>query len=88
MNQPKTRVRKPPASPIGPCVEEIGVPAARVLRRFRLALASLDAQTLERLESDLSLLIAALDADERGAGVPLGPPDLYRPVRLLEISPA
>ena len=36
MNPPKTRVRKPPASPIGPCVEEIGVPAARVLRRFRL----------------------------------------------------
>ena len=35
------------------------------------ALASLDAQTLERLERDLATLISALDADERAAGIPL-----------------
>lgn len=37
-----------------------------------LALASLDTKTLSRLDKDLGKLIAALDADERGAGVPLG----------------
>lgn len=36
------------------------------------ALASLDAQTLSRLDKDLGKLIAALDVDERGAGIPLG----------------
>ena len=36
------------------------------------ALASLDARTLSRLDSDLAKLIAALGADERGAGIPLG----------------
>ncbi|OYT99845.1 MAG: MarR family transcriptional regulator [Burkholderiales bacterium PBB1] len=36
------------------------------------ALASLDARTLARLDKDLSKLIAALDADERGANIPLG----------------
>lgn len=35
------------------------------------ALASLDADTLARLEHDLSKLIGALDADEEGARVPL-----------------
>lgn len=35
------------------------------------ALASLDAQTLERLDRDLAELISALNADERGAGIPL-----------------
>ena len=35
------------------------------------ALAGLDAQTLERLEQDLRVLIAALGADERGAQIPL-----------------
>jgi DNA-binding MarR family transcriptional regulator len=35
------------------------------------ALASLDAQTLERLDHDLAALIAALQADERAAGIPL-----------------
>jgi DNA-binding MarR family transcriptional regulator len=35
------------------------------------ALATLDAQTLERLDHDLALLIAALHADERAAGIPL-----------------
>lgn len=36
------------------------------------ALASLDAKTLARLDSDLAKLITALDADERGANIPLG----------------
>lgn len=36
------------------------------------ALASLDAKTLARLDKDLAKLIAALDADERGANIPLG----------------
>ncbi|MEO8057098.1 MAG: MarR family winged helix-turn-helix transcriptional regulator [Burkholderiales bacterium] len=35
------------------------------------ALARLDAKTLERMDQDLALLIAALHADERGAGIPL-----------------
>ncbi len=35
------------------------------------ALATLDAETLERLDHDLALLIAALHADERAAGIPL-----------------
>jgi DNA-binding MarR family transcriptional regulator len=35
------------------------------------ALASLDAETLERLDRDLARLIAALNPDERAAGVPL-----------------
>ena len=37
------------------------------------ALAGLDAQTLERLEQDLMVLITALGADERGAQIPLSP---------------
>jgi DNA-binding MarR family transcriptional regulator len=36
-----------------------------------VALAGLDAATLERLDHDLALLIAALQADERAAGIPL-----------------
>lgn len=36
------------------------------------ALASLDRQTLKRMDRDLGKLIEALDADERGAGIPLG----------------
>ncbi len=36
------------------------------------ALASLDARTLTRLDTDLAKLIAGLDADERGANIPLG----------------
>jgi len=35
------------------------------------ALAALDAKTLERMDHDLALLIAALHADERAAGIPL-----------------
>jgi DNA-binding MarR family transcriptional regulator len=35
------------------------------------ALASLDTKTLARLDRDLAKLIAALDADERAAGIPL-----------------
>ena len=35
------------------------------------ALARLDPQTLERLDRDLGTLIALLDADESGAGIPL-----------------
>ena len=35
------------------------------------ALAGLDEQTLQRLEQDLRVLIAALGADERGAQIPL-----------------
>lgn len=35
------------------------------------ALASLDPQTLERLDQDLAKLISALHADERAAGIPL-----------------
>jgi DNA-binding MarR family transcriptional regulator len=53
---------------------------ARVLRRapgpftgvLPQALAELDPKTLERLDKDLGLLIAALGVDERGAGTPLG----------------
>ena len=53
---------------------------ARVLRRapgpfsgvLPEALAALDADTLARLERDLTQLIAALGADERAAGIPLG----------------
>lgn len=36
------------------------------------ALASLDAKTLTRLDADLAKLLAALDADERAANIPLG----------------
>lgn len=36
------------------------------------ALASLDADTLNRLDKDLGALISALDADDRAAGIPLG----------------
>lgn len=36
------------------------------------ALASLDARTLARLDKDLGKLIAALHADERAEGIPLG----------------
>jgi hypothetical protein len=36
------------------------------------ALASLDAETLAQLDSDLAKLITALNADERGANIPLG----------------
>ena len=35
------------------------------------ALATLDPATLERMDQDLALLIAALHADERAAGIPL-----------------
>jgi DNA-binding MarR family transcriptional regulator len=35
------------------------------------ALASLDAETLARLDKDLGRLISLLDADERAAGIPL-----------------
>ncbi|MGZ5195142.1 MAG: MarR family winged helix-turn-helix transcriptional regulator [Ramlibacter sp.] len=38
------------------------------------AIASLDRRTLARLDADLGKLIAALDADERAAGIPLGQP--------------
>jgi DNA-binding MarR family transcriptional regulator len=52
---------------------------AKVLRRapgpfagvLPEALASLDVKTLARLDQDLAKLIAALDADERAAGIPL-----------------
>ena len=36
------------------------------------ALESLDAETLARLDADLAKLITALDADDRGANIPLG----------------
>ncbi|OYY64253.1 MAG: MarR family transcriptional regulator [Burkholderiales bacterium 28-67-8] len=36
------------------------------------ALATLDALTLKRMDSDLATLISALNADERGANIPLG----------------
>jgi DNA-binding MarR family transcriptional regulator len=36
------------------------------------ALASLDDKALARLDADLALLISALNADERGANIPLG----------------
>jgi DNA-binding MarR family transcriptional regulator len=36
------------------------------------ALASLDADTLQRLDKDLGALISALGADDRAAGIPLG----------------
>jgi DNA-binding MarR family transcriptional regulator len=35
------------------------------------ALAALDADTLERLDNDLALLIGVLQADSRAAGIPL-----------------
>jgi DNA-binding MarR family transcriptional regulator len=35
------------------------------------ALARLDPRTLQRLDEDLAVLISALDADERAAGIPL-----------------
>jgi len=38
------------------------------------AIASLDRHTLARLDEDLGKLIAALGADERAAGIPLGQP--------------
>jgi len=54
-------------------------PGTRVLRKapgpftgvLPEALATLDAQTLERIDQDLALLIAALHADERAARIPL-----------------
>lgn len=54
--------------------------AAPVLRRapgpfagvLPEALAQLDAAALARLEADLAALLALLNADERGAGIPLG----------------
>jgi DNA-binding MarR family transcriptional regulator len=36
------------------------------------ALLALDAPTLRRLKKDLAQLIVVLDADEKGAGIPLG----------------
>jgi DNA-binding MarR family transcriptional regulator len=53
---------------------------ARVLKRapapfsgvLPQALARLDTKTLKRLDADLAKLIAALDADERAANIPLG----------------
>jgi DNA-binding MarR family transcriptional regulator len=53
---------------------------ARVLKRapgpfagvLPQALASLDQQTLKRMDRDLGKLIEALGADERAAGLPLG----------------
>jgi DNA-binding MarR family transcriptional regulator len=53
---------------------------AKVLRRapgpftgvLPQALAGLDPATLRRLDADLAKLIAALDADERAANLPLG----------------
>lgn len=58
-------------------------PGARVLRRapgpfagvLPQALANLDSATLARLDRDLGALIAALDADERGSGIPLAQQD-------------
>lgn len=38
------------------------------------ALAALDARTLARLDRDLAKVIAVLDVDERGEGIPLGQP--------------
>jgi MarR family transcriptional regulator, organic hydroperoxide resistance regulator len=38
------------------------------------AIATLDSRTLARLDEDLGKLIAALGADERAAGIPLGQP--------------
>ncbi len=54
-------------------------PGTRVLRKapgpftgvLPEALATLDAETLERIDQDLALLIAALHADERAARIPL-----------------
>lgn len=53
--------------------------ARRLLRRtpgpftgvLPAALESLPPEVLERLEGDLAILIATLDADQQGAGVPL-----------------
>jgi hypothetical protein len=36
-----------------------------------MALASLDAKTLKRLETDLAKLLEALNADEDAGGIPL-----------------
>ncbi|MFB2351302.1 hypothetical protein, partial [Priestia megaterium] len=55
---------------------------SRILRRapgpstgvLPAALAGMDPKTLARLDKDLGALIAALGADERGAGIPLGQP--------------
>jgi DNA-binding MarR family transcriptional regulator len=55
---------------------------AKVLRRapgpftgvLPAALANMDPGTLARLDKDLGELIAALGADRRGAGIPLGQP--------------
>ena len=44
------------------------VPYAGVLPQ---ALAALDIETLDRLDSDLGKLLEVLQADERGAGIPL-----------------
>ena len=40
-------------------------------RQAENRLEQLDAAALERLDRDLGLLIALLQADERGAGIPL-----------------
>lgn len=37
-----------------------------------MALASLDAQALQRLEQDLGAMISLLDADTHAAGMPIG----------------
>ena len=58
----------------------VSAAGARVLKRapgpftgvLPQALASLDARTLARLDKDLAALITALNADERGANIPLG----------------
>lgn len=58
----------------------ITIAGSKILRRapgpltgvLPSALASLDARTLARLDRDLAALITALDADERGANIPLG----------------
>lgn len=55
--------------PAGTCVlRKAPGPLAGVLPQ---ALATLDAQTLARLDQDLATLISALGADERAAGIPL-----------------
>ncbi|MCA0242772.1 MAG: MarR family winged helix-turn-helix transcriptional regulator [Proteobacteria bacterium] len=56
-------------------------PAERLLRKapgplagvLPAALAELDPPTLQRLEADLDTLLAVLQADEHGGGIPLAP---------------
>lgn len=56
-------------------------PAGRLLRKtpgplagvLPAALAELDPRTLRRLEADLAALLAVLQADEHGGGIPLAP---------------